>query len=846
MFRATWSSVMAHKVRFLSTALSIVLGIAFVTGTLVLGDTLNSAFTRLFGEVGAGIDVLVQPAEAFESDFGVAQETRSIPDEVVERIADVGGVAALEPEYTGTAQLVGSDGEVIGGMGPPQIGVDAPTVEELGSVELREGRYPERSGEVAIDVTTATEEELGPGETIGVAVDGPMQQLEIVGLVGYPGLDDLAGATLAIFDDATARQLYGEDGAATVAVLAQDGVDTGQLRSDVAEEIGADYQVLTGEQAAESSAEDVGEFLGFITTALLVFAGVALFVGSFLIFNTFTITVAQRTRELALLRAVGASRRQVLVSVLGEALIVGIFGSVLGLVLGLALASGLRNLLDAFGLSLPSADLVLAGRTVVVALVVGPIITLLAALVPAIRATRVPPVAAMRTVAAPLDSGRGGLRLLLGTLVLAGGAAALAAGLFGEAELSVVGLGAVLILLGVAALSPLVTRPIAGLLGAPVAAARGVSGTLARENATRNTRRTASTAAALMIGLGLVSFVMVFADSLQASVEQILDERFLADFQVQPVDFIGFPEAVTEELAAVEGVAAVSPTKIGTVGVEGNARTLGALDPATYDDVIAVEFDEGGLEGLTGGGVALSRDLASALGVTVGERVEVAFQTPEKTDPLDVVGVYDPATIEASAQLLVSLERFDQAFPDQQSNVAFVLLDEGVATAEIRPELDAVLEDFPTAALFDIAEIRDQIAEQTGQLLGLVFALLFFSIIIALFGIANTLGLSVLERTRELGLLRAIGMSREQVRTMVRWEAVIVSVFGALLGLVVGLFFGFVFIRALGDVGLEVFSVPVISLLVAVLLAGLAGVLAAVVPGRRASKVDILRAVQVE
>jgi len=837
---------MAHKLRFLSTALSIVLGMAFVTGTLVLGDTLNSAFTRLFGEIGAGIDVLVQPAEAFQSDFGVAQETRSIPDEVVERIADVGGVAALEPEYSGTAQLVDPEGEVIGGMGPPQIGVDAPTVEELGSVELREGRYPERSGEVAIDVTTATDEELGPGDTIGVAVDGPVQDMEIVGLVGYPGLDDLAGATLALFDDASARELFGQDGAASVAVGSDDGVDTGELRADISEEVGADYEVLTGEQAAESSAQDVGQFLGFITTALLVFAGVALFVGSFLIFNTFTITVAQRTRELALLRAVGASRRQVLMSVLGEALIVGVFGSLLGLLLGLGLASGLRNLLDAFGFSLPSADLVLAGRTVVVSLIVGPIITLLAALVPAIRATRVPPVAAMRTVALPPESGRGGLRLLIGTLVLAGGAAALGAGLFGGAELSVVGLGAVLVLLGVAALSPLVTRPIAGLLGAPVAAARGVSGTLARENATRNARRTASTAAALMIGLGLVTFVMIFADSLQASVERILDERFLADFQVQPVDFVGFPEAVGDELAEVEGVAAVSRTKIGTVGVDGNARTLGALDPETYDQVIAMEFDEGGLGGLTSGGVALSRDLASALGRTVGDSVDVAFRTPEQTQPLLIAGIYDPATIESGAQLMVSLERFAEAFPDQPDTNAFVLLDEGVTTEEIRPELDAVLQDYPTAALFDITEIRDEISEQTGQLLGLIFALLFFSIIIALFGIANTLGLSVLERTRELGLLRAIGMSREQVRAMVRWESVIISVFGALLGLVVGLFFGLVFIRALEDIGLEVFSVPVVSLVAAVVVAGIAGVLAAVMPGRRASRVDVLRAVQVE
>ena len=845
MWRATLSNLTAHKVRFLATAAAIVLGVAFVVGTLILGDTLNATFGNLFGQTGAGIDVQVTRVQAFATQFGPpAGAAEGVPDDVVARIAEVEGVAAVEPTYDGSAQLVDAEGAIIGGQGPPTIGTDVPTVEELGSTDLREGRYPETAGEIAIDAATAAERGLGLGDTVSVSIDGPVQEQTLVGTVGFGDLDDLAGATVTLFDDDTARELFGENGAGTVAVLAEEGQDRASVRDRIAEEVGSDFEVLTGEEAAEANAAEIGQALGFLTTALLVFAGVSLLVGSFLIFNIFTITVAQRTRELALLRAVGASRRQVLASVLIEALAVGIAGAALGIGLGIATALGLRALLGQFGFALPADDLVVNSRTLVIAMVVGPVVTLVAALIPALRSTRVPPISAMRANAAPVTPRAGALRLILGAVILAAGVAALAAGLFADAGLPVVGTGAVLVLLAVAALSPLVTRPIARVLGAPVAATRGLPGTLARENTVRNTRRTASTAAALMIGLGLVTFVLIFTASLQESISNTIDEVFLADYSVAPANFISFPEEATEALAGVEGVAVVSRTKSATVGIEGDARTTIAIEPETFAQVVSLDVPQGDLADVAGGGVALDEALAADLGVGIGDTVDIAFTDPDAEEPIEVVAIM--LSQQSGAQVIVSLDRFAEAVGEAPDSSASLLLDEGVTVEQARPALEEALAPFPTARLSDIADVREQITDQTNQLLGLVFALLFLSIIIALFGITNTLALSVRERTRELGLLRAIGMSRSQARTMVRWESVIVSLLGATLGLAVGLFFGWIFTRALEDTGLDTFAVPVVQLVIAVVLAGVAGVLAAVIPARSAARIDILRALAVE
>ena len=846
MLRTTLSSLAAHKARLLSTALAIVLGIAFVTGTLVFGDTLTASFTDLFGEVGAGIDVQVEGQEGFGGAFGAPAEVAGVPQDVADRVAAVDGVAATEAEHTGGAQLLGADGELVGGQGPPAIGVDAPTVEQLATVEVRAGRYPEGPDEIAVDAATAQAEGFAVGDPIRVAVEGPAEERTLVGTFGFPGRDDVAGATVTMFDDETARDLYGADGATSVAVLAEDGVEPEQLRDDVAAAVGPDFDVVTGEEAAAQDAADVSQVLGFLTTGLLVFAGVSLVVAAFLIFNTFTIIVAQRTRELALLRAIGASRRQVLASVLLEAVVVGVLGSALGLGLGLLVAGGLRALLDAFGVGLPAGDLVVAARTPLAAMVLGPLVTIVAAVVPALGATRVSPLAAMRAVAAPPRAGRGVLRLVVGVVLLGGGAVLLVLGLTGEAGVVAVGAGALLVLLAVAVLSALVVTPVAWAIGAPVAALRGMAGTLARENSLRNPRRTATTAAALMIGLGLVSFVLIFSASLQASVDEQLDALFLADYTVTPTDFMGFPPAVAEDLADTAGVASVTPERVTTVGVDGSARTAAGIDPIRYADAFAVEVSGGDLRALEGGAIGLDGDLAGTLGVGVGDTVPLALVDPEAERDVEVGAIYDLATTAANTQVLLGLDTLATEAPGLQDTALYVLLEDGADPDAVRADLDAVVADYPSVRLFDATDLREEIATQTDQLLGLVTALLLLSVLIALFGITNTLGLSVLERTRELGLLRAVGMTRAQARVMVRWEAVIVSLLGAALGLAVGVFFGFVFTEALAELGLSAFALPVGSLAVAVVLAGLAGVLAAVIPARRASRVDILRALAVE
>ena len=857
MGAVAWANLRAHPVRLLATALSVVLGIAFVAGTFILTDTIQAAFDDLF-EVDSDLDVVVRPLAPF-GDESASQEPGfeepgiGVPPDVVDRIADVDGVAAVEPSYSGFAQLVRPDGQPLGGQGPPTFGQDRPTLDALDDLEVT-GRYPEAAGEVAIDAGAA--EQLGAevGDTVSVVVDGPVEEAELVGIVDREA--GFGGVTFVLLDDETAAQLYGQDGASEVSVLGEEGVEADELRQRVAAALdGERYDAVTGSAAAQENQADLDTALGFFTTGLLVFAGVSLLVGAIIIANTFTIIVAQRTRELALVRAIGAGRRQVLTSILLEALAVGLVGSAVGLVVGFALAAGLEALLSAVGAELPTQDLVLAPRTVVVSLVLGVVITVLSAVAPAVRATRVAPVEALRSVAAPPRPTASRLRLLLGVLLLVAGVATLAVGLFAGAGIVAVGGGALLVLLAVAFLGAVVAGPLARVLGAPVAALRGLPGTLARENASRNPRRTASTAAALMIGLGLVSFVLIFAASLRASVDQLLDEQFLADYQVSSINFGSYPTDVTRAVADVDGVAAADGAALATVGVDGTARDALVFDPSALGTTIGMDASDGDYRELDAGSVLVADDVAQELSLGAGDQIEVAFSPDSGARSLRVAAVYDPDSLGfASAPFVLDRAAYEEEVGELPELATFVRLGErageGVGeragAGSVRGDLEAALEPYPQVQLADIEDIRDQVSQGTTQLLSLVFGLLGLSIVIALLGITNTLALSVLERTRELGLLRAVGMDRSQTRVMVRWEAVIVAVLGALLGLAVGVLFGWLGVTALADEGFEVFALPAGQLAIAVLAAGVAGVLAAILPARRASRIDVLRALQVE
>jgi putative ABC transport system permease protein len=591
----------------------------------------------------------------------------------------------------------------------------------------------------------------------------------------------------------------------------------------------------------------VGQFTKFINYALLAFAFVALFVGSFIIVNTFSIILAQRTRELALLRCVGAGRRQILTMVLLEALIIGVLASVVGLGVGVLVAVGLQAVFAALGVDLPSTTLVVQPRTVVVAMVVGVVVTLLASLMPALRATRVPPVAALREEMAAQSTRISWRRIVVGTLVTAVGVALLLLGLFagqGNRLLNVAS-GAVVIFLGVGVLSPLISKPLARLLGWPFARWAGEPGKLARENAMRSPRRTASTAAALMIGLALVSLVTIFAASLKASVSKVLDESVAADYILTgPTNSSqGFSSAVVERLRQQPEVESAAGVRLGVFKLDGAAQQLVGVDPVVYNKTVRTVTTAGSLTDLAGGGVAVQTDVARQHGWRVGDAIAMQFPVGGVVQE-PIRAIYKDNQL--NGPYLLALTDYQQHYSDQLDIVALVKAKNGVSPDASRAAVDRVVSDFPNVQVKDQAEYKADQASQINQILVLFYVLLALAVVIAFIGIINTLALSVLERLREIGLLRAVGMTRRQLRSMIRWEAVIIAVLGAVLGLVIGTFFGWTLVRALHNQGVTEFRLPWVSLLAFVVLAALAGVLAAIFPARRAAKIDILRAITTE
>ncbi|CAN5128539.1 ABC transporter permease [soil metagenome] len=840
-------SILAHKARLLSTTLSIVLGVAFIAGTYILTDTMQAAFEEVFASTTEGIDVAVRGTAEFQSAFGEA-DRGSVPPELADDVATVEGVRAVSGEVTGLAIILDADGQPLGGQGPPTLGINGPVDLSLTSATLREGAFPATADEVAIDAATAGANDFTVGQTLQIVIDGPIAEYTLSGIIGFGEVDSLAGATLAMFEPDHAVQLYGQNGFTELYVAADSGTDTDALITRVQQVVGEGFEVLSGDALAASVTADINEGLGFFTTALLVFAGVSLFVGAFLIANTFSIIVAQRTRELALLRAVGASRRQVVLSVLAEALTVGVVGSALGLLLGAGVAQLLQTAFTGFGIDLPQGDTVFAVRTFVVSIVVGIGVTMAAALLPALRSTRVSPVEAMQSVAAPPTRRQGVVRYVLGGLLFVAGVAVLAVGLFADGGIRAVGAGAVLTLFGAATLSSLVITPVVNVLGAPIAASRGVAGQLAKENAVRSPRRTAATASALMIGLALVSFTFIMGASVERSAIAGIDEAFLAEYQLNPASFggpigSGFPVQAVADVQALDEVAVATPLLLGEFARDGGTGFIAGVEADRIDQALSLAFVEGGWADVDAGGLLISEGLSERDGLAVGADVELTFAATGTTS-IPVVAIFDGTNLDVD--WVLDAATFAANFTDASISSAYVTLTEGVSVADARPSLDAALAAYPTLQVQDLDEVKQAISSQINQLLGLLNALLALSVVIALFGIVNTLGLSVLERTRELGLLRAVGATRAQVRTMIRWESVLIAVLGAALGLVIGLLFGWMVVTALSDLGISQFVVPGARLGIAVMVAALSGVLAAIIPARRASRIDILRSLEAQ
>jgi putative ABC transport system permease protein len=846
MWNATLKGLLAHKLRLAATALAIVLGVSFVAGTYVLTDTISATFDNLFKQVTQGIDVAVRTNATFSSQ---GMETREpMPASVLNQVRAVDGVRVAEGNVTGYAQFVGKDGKPVTTGGAPTLGVSfaADTPFTAGS-EIRAGRLPSGPGEVAMDARTAEDAGFRVGDRVKVLFQGPARTFTIVGIVGFGQADNLGGATLAGFDLPTAQRVLNREGEFDeIDVAAEPGVTPEQLRDRIRAALPATYEVLTGEELAADQAATINDTIGqFLGTALLAFAFVALLVGGFLIFNTFSIIVAQRTRELALLRCLGASRRQVLGSVLLESVLVAIVASLVGLGLGVLIALGLRALLSGFlGADLPSTGTRLLPRTVIVALLVGLVVTVLSALLPARKATRVPPVAALQpeTVVAPTGFRR--RRVVIGVLITAVGVALLLAGLFRSEgnRLVNVASGAVVVFFGVAILSPLVARPLAQAIGWPFARAFRLPGNLARQNAMRNPRRTASTAAALMIGLALVAFVSIFAASIKSSTAKTLEESVSADYILSTDNFQPFSTEVAKRLAEQPQLEAVAAARFGIWKLNGATKQLQAVDPVAYGKVVRTEVTSGSLDAMAGGGLAVKDTVAEANGWTVGETVAMEF--PRGVQQVPVRAIYKDNSL--NGDYLLSLRNYERGYTDQLDSQVLVKAAPGVDPATSRAAIDRVVADFPNVTVRDQAEFRAETTRQINQIINLFYSLLGLAILIALFGIVNTLALSIFERVRELGLLRAVGATRRQLRSMIRWEAVIIAILGAVLGLAVGVFFGWTVVRASRGIGITDFTLPISELVLFVVAAGLAGVLAAILPGRRAARIDMLRAITTE
>ncbi len=849
MLRATLTSLFARKLRLMLTALSIVLGIGFVAGTYVLTDTMNAAFDQLFSQAASGSDVVVRASSAFDPIAGGSgcggDERNSIPETLVTTVQAVPGVATAEGGLSGCATMIDPDtGDTIGGLGPPTIGTNWNLVANA-ALKLREGSPPEGPGQVVVDAGTAKKHNLTVGEKIPIIFEGGRQEFTISGIVGFGDADNLGGATLAMFQTPTAQQVLGKQGEFDEIDVVGDGsVTARELQQRIQAGLPPKTEAVTSKTVADEQSNQVKEGLGFFRTALLVFAAIALFVGAFIIFNTFSIIVAQRTRELGLLRALGASRRQVMTSVVSEAVVVGLFASGIGIVAGIGIAIGLQGLLSAFGIDLPSTSTQLHMRTIVVSLIVGTLVTVIASVMPARRASRITPVQALGETQEAAVAGSSGRRMVGGALVTGLGVAALLYGLFATPSnaVSLIGLGAAVTFVGVAILAPLAARPLAGAIGFPIRGL-GVQGRLGRENAMRSPRRTASTASALMIGLGLVSMVAILSASLKASFELSLKRTLKADLILSTNSFGSFSPSVASAAASVPGVQTVAEFRQGGFHVNGSSSFLSAVDPATLDPVTSIGLEAGSVDALNQGAVLVHDDVADDHGWKVGDTVPASFSA-SGPHPLTIGGIYSENGL--VGDYLISLDTYTQFFPEQLDTTVLLTLEPGADAATVKQALVAATEPFGNIEVQDQAAYRDEAAGFIDQLLGLITALLAMAILIALFGIVNTLGLSIFERTRELGLLRAVGMSRRQVKSMIRWESVIIAILGAVLGLGIGAFFGWALQQALAPQGVTELAIPGRQLVLYVVFAGLAGVLAAIWPARRAAKLNVLESIAYE
>jgi putative ABC transport system permease protein len=847
--------ILGRKLRTVLTALSIILGVAMVTGSFVLTDSITNAFDAIFASTYKNTDAVITGKSAFKASGNNGSTDLSFDESLLAKVKTLPDVAAALGGVQGDAHLIGKDGKAIVYGGAPNLGFSVdPTQPQFNSLTLAEGAWP-KAGEVVVDKSTAGKEHFHVGQTIGIQARSAVVRFRISGIAKYGAVSSIGGATLAGFNLRTAQSLFDKEGRLDqIRIAKRPGVSKQRLLAEVRSILPPGTQVRSGDAQASKDSEDVKGFLSFLQKFLLAFGGVALFVGAFVIANSLSITIAQRTREFATLRTLGASRRQIRLSVLVESLVTGVLASVVGLALGVALAKGLFALFNALGFLLPNNGLPFAPRTIIVSLLVGVLVTVVASLRPAFRATRVPPIAAVRE-GFVLPPGRFARFRVVGALFVAGlGFALLLLGLLvahGTAPVLLLMLGgALLIFIGVALFASQLVRPLAHAFGWPAARVGGVAGRLAQDNAMRNPQRTASTASALMIGLALVTLVAMLAAGIIKPFQDAVDQLFTADYAITAQNnFDPIPPSAAEAAAKTPGVEASASVRAGDGYVvrlpkQGSVVQVTGVEPE-ISQVISLKWLDGTpstIDHLGANGAVVSKQYAKDHHLKVGSPILLVSPAGGAL-PLVLRGIFDPPTGGSPfGEITISSAAFDSHWQQPQNIFTFVKMHGGVTDANTAALTEA-LRSFPNAKAQTQTQFKDNQINGFKKVLNVLYVLLALSVVVSVFGIVNTLVLTVYERTREIGMLRAIGMTRRQTRRMIRHESVITALIGAALGIALGVVLGGLLAMRVKEI---VFVLPWTQLAVFTIAAIIVGILAAIFPARRAARLNPLEALQYE
>ncbi|MEU5374338.1 FtsX-like permease family protein [Streptomyces sp. NPDC005968] len=842
MFRTALRNVLAHKARLLMTVLAVMLGVAFVSGTLVFTNTISEAYQKSSAKGLDQVDVAIRPEGRASHGDTIAKQPRLTPA-LLDKAAKAPGAGTAIGVVSGFTAIADKDGKLIGGdfqsQGGNYWGTEDPRY------PIVDGHAPQGQDEVLIDSETAKRAGYTVGDTVRLSIDGPVLTPKVAGVFTTDDGNVAAGGSLALFDTATAQRLFHKDGSYDeIDVKAASGTSQIALRSALDEILPKDVaSTTTGKQLADDQAQQIASATRDLRTGLLVFAGIALFVGTFIIANTFTMLVAQRTKELALLRAVGASRRQVTRSVLIEAFVVGAVAAVTGLVAGIGIGAGLRTLVSRFGGTIPDGPLIVSPGTVATALVVGILITMLAAWLPGRRAARIPPVAAMGSLHAKATAKSLLLRNTIGALLASAGVAVIlySTTLNASDAQGPMGLGAAILVIGVFVLTPLLSRPLIAA-AAPVLRVFGVAGKLARQNSVRNPRRTAATASALMIGLTLITALTVMAGSLQTAIDKMASSALKADYAVTMANGNDLSPDVEKRLKSADGVIATSPLRNAPSRINGETEFLTGVDGATIGKLTALTVDAGTFE-VGGTRVVVDHDTATSHHWTAGSRFTVSYEDG-KRQQLTVAGVYRSTEMMRGIMLDTATLAPHQTEP---SDMQVLVKTSGGATASAKDALVKALGDNPAIRIMDKKDISNRIGQMFTLMLNMLYGLLAMAVIVAVLGVINTLAMSVFERSQEIGMLRAIGLDRRGIKRMVRLESLVISLFGGVLGVGLGVFFGWAAGELLGTkLATYELILPWGRMAVFLLLAATVGVLASLWPARRAARLNMLTAIKSE